>query len=191
MHFLRLSMLKCQPDIVCLLVFRVLFNLRTYVRPHAVCVTASPALLALVISLFPTFCIYYLPSAYIVLFTCFISLCWVHAFHETLLLTLSRKKSSPRSLVAQTAGGDKQGAEAPPHHLCHLVGLICSGATGWQGFAKETVEIKSKSCLWHPMETNRGTEECLHTLLSTALNGNDESVSHTDCFTLRKICGNI
>jgi len=48
-------MLKCQPDIVCLLVFRVLFNLRMYVRPHTVCVTASPALLALVISLFPTF----------------------------------------------------------------------------------------------------------------------------------------
>jgi len=56
-------MLKCQPDIFCLLVFRVLFNLRMYVRPHAVCVTASPALLALVISLFLTFCMYYLPSA--------------------------------------------------------------------------------------------------------------------------------
>jgi len=94
-------MLKCKSDIVCLLVFRVLFNLHMYVRPHAVCVTASPALLAIVIPLFTTFCMYYLPSAYNILFTCFISLCWVHAFHETLLLTLSRKKSLPRSSVVQ------------------------------------------------------------------------------------------
>jgi len=113
MHFLRF-MLKCQPDIVCLLVFRVLFNLRMYVRPQVVCVTASPALLALAISLSPTFGMYYLPSAYNILFTCFISLCWVHAFHETLLLTLSRKKSSPWSSFAQTAGGGKQGAKPPP-----------------------------------------------------------------------------
>jgi len=119
------AMLKCQPDIVCLLVFPVWFNLRMYVRPHAVCVIANPALLALVISLFPTFCMYYLPSPYNILFTCFISLCWVHVFHETLLLTLSRKKSSPQSLVTQTAGRDKQSAE-PPHHLCHLVGLTWS-----------------------------------------------------------------
>jgi len=116
-------MLKCRPDIVCLLVFRVLFNLRMYVRPHAVCVTASPVLLVLVISLFPAFYMYYLPSSYNIVFTCFISLCWIHAFYETQLLTLSRKKSSPRSSVTQTAGGDKQGAKPPPHHLFHLVEL--------------------------------------------------------------------
>ena len=64
----NIVMLKCQHDIVCLLVFRGLFNLCMYIRPHAVCVTASPALLSLIISLFPTFCMYYLPSAYNILF---------------------------------------------------------------------------------------------------------------------------
>jgi len=94
MHFLRLSMLKCQHDTVCLSVFLVLFNLRTYVRLHAVCVTASPVLLALAISLFPAFCVYYIASA---LYPC-------AAFHDTLLLTLSRKKTfrgsqSPKQLA--------------------------------------------------------------------------------------------
>ena len=113
MHFLRLSMLKCQHDTVCLSVFLVLFNLRTYVRLHAVCVTASPVLLALAISLFPAFCVYYIASA---LYPC-------AAFHDTLLLTLSRKKASLRISVAQTAGGAKQGAESPLPQLFLLVGL--------------------------------------------------------------------
>jgi hypothetical protein len=121
-------MLKCQPDIVCLLVFRVLFNLLTYIRPHAVCVTAGPALLALVISLVLTFCMFYLPSACNILFTCSLSLCWVHAFHETLLLTLSRKKSSPRNSVAQTAWEINR-FPSPPHHLCYLMGLKITKGT--------------------------------------------------------------
>jgi len=43
----------------------------------------------------------------------------VHAFHETLLLTLSRKKPSPRPSVHQTASGDKQGVDPPtPRNVC-------------------------------------------------------------------------
>jgi len=50
-----------------------------------------------------------------------------------LSLTLSHKKSSLRGSVAQTADGNKQGAE-PPGHPYHLVGLsVCGDGAGVGG----------------------------------------------------------
>jgi len=62
-------MLKCKHDIVGLSMFLEMIYLRNHVGPHDVSVRASPALNALVITLFIMFYMYHKISAYNILFT--------------------------------------------------------------------------------------------------------------------------
>ena len=90
-------MLKCKHDIVGLSVFLVMIYLRNNVGPHDVCVTASPALNALVISLFTTFCMYYTCSAYNILFTFHITAVYISLMIICCLLLITLlTNSSPK-----------------------------------------------------------------------------------------------
>ena len=110
------------------------------VRLSILCVTVSLCLLAQGIILFPVSCMYLELCAHNILISYLLSLCWVHVLYVLLSLTLSHKKSSLRGSVAQTADGNKQGAE-PPDHPYHLVGLTCYEVITRQNYFTHNTEI--------------------------------------------------
>jgi len=93
-----------------------------HVRLSTLCVTVSLCLLAQAIILFSISCMHLELCAQNIFVSHLLSLCPVHVLYVFLSLTLSHKKSSLRGSVAQTADGNKQGAE-PLGHPYHLVGL--------------------------------------------------------------------
>jgi len=110
--FYSLSLPKCKPSVVGVLIFVFLIISRMHVRLSVLCVTVSLCLLAQAIILFPISCIHLELCAHNIFVSHFLSLCPVHVF---LSLTPSHKKSSLRGSVAQRTDGKKQGAEPPGH----------------------------------------------------------------------------
>jgi len=108
-----LSLPKCKPSVVGLLIFVFLIISRMHVRLSTLCITVSLCLLAKRNILFPISCIHLELCAHNIFVSYLLSLCWVHVFYGFLSLTISHKKSSLRGSVAQTADRNKQGAEPP------------------------------------------------------------------------------
>jgi len=121
-----LSLPKCKPIVVGVLIFVFLIIPRTHVRLNTLCVTASLCLLAQGIILFPISCMYLELCAHNIFVSHLLSQCPGHVFCVFLSLTPSHKKSSLQGSVAQTADGNKQGAESPgrPYQLVRLINML-------------------------------------------------------------------
>jgi len=122
-----LSLPKCKPSVVGVLIFVFLIISRMHVRLSTLCVTASLCLLAQGIILFSISCMYLELCAHNIFVSYLLSLCLVHVLYVFLSLTPSHKKSSLRGSVTQTADMNKQGAEPP------RPSLPPSGAQHYQG----------------------------------------------------------
>jgi len=104
----------------------------------------------------------------------------VHVFYVFLSLTLSHKKSSLRDSVAQTADGNKQGAEIHGH-LYHLVVLIPVAERGFP----QAIPVGNFSvgwlCDWFSFGVSCGLLLCFVALFPSA-------VYHLTVEQLRQTC---